>query len=81
MQNPDGSLEELAVRADIDVWQHCFRLHWDNGLTPLAARSLADELDVAVGELSALASPCAQQPTRSTGGRHDDHHHERTDPR
>ena len=56
LQNPDGSLEELAVRASIDVWQHSFRQHWDNGLSPLGARRLADELDAAVGELSALAS-------------------------
>ena len=56
LQNPDGSLDELAVRADIDVWQHRFHQHWDNGLSPLEARRLADELDAAVGELSALAS-------------------------
>ena len=44
MQNPDGSLEELSVRADIDVWQHSFHHDWDHALTPLGAGRLADEL-------------------------------------
>ncbi len=67
LQNPDGSFDELAVRADIDVWQHSFRQHWDNALSPLEARRLADELDAAVAEVSALASALRAAATEVDG--------------
>jgi hypothetical protein len=45
LQNPDGTLEELAVRAELDVWDigH-YAAYWDTALSPEAARNWAHRL-------------------------------------
>jgi hypothetical protein len=45
LQNPDGTLEELAVRAELDVWDVGGYHHiWDDALTPAEARKWAQRL-------------------------------------
>lgn len=56
IQLPDGTLEGLEVRAQLDVWQHTFHQHWDHPLTPDEARRWASKLTHAAHELGQLAS-------------------------
>src|ERR1700738_651514 len=55
MQNPDGTVEEVCVRAALDVWEHTFHQHWDDGLSTTEARRWAALL-AAASEMMALAS-------------------------
>jgi hypothetical protein len=64
LQNADGSLEFLEVRASLDVWEHNVHHYWDNALPPLDARPLADRIDVAAAELPRWLPHCAPQPMR-----------------
>lgn len=56
MQEPSGSLVELSVRAELDVWEHTFQHRWDDELSAADAREWAARLAAAAAELSELAS-------------------------
>lgn len=54
LQNPDGSLEEQAVRAQIDATP-AFSQHWDHPLSPIEARAFALRLGSAAADLIKLS--------------------------
>jgi hypothetical protein len=56
MQQPDGSLIELSIRAELDVWEHNQHQRWDDPLSSADARRRASQLVNAAGEFVLLAS-------------------------
>lgn len=55
IQNPDGTLEALAVHAELNVWQHHVHHDWDDELSPVEARLVASKLAGAAAELTQLS--------------------------
>lgn len=56
IQNADGSLDEVCIRAQVDVWDMDRHDNWDTELTPDDARRKAREIRGHIATLTMLAT-------------------------